>query len=265
MAQDGYGRRATNTVTPWLPASASFTYDLNGNLTGDGRRTFAYDDADQLKAVQVAGSWRSEFQYDGLGRRRITREYVWASGNWNLASEVRYVYDHRVVLQERDGANVPQVTYTRGADLSGRLQGAGGIGGLLARTDNRLLAVNAPDAHAYYSADGGGNITALVDGRQQVVARYRYDPFGNLLGLAGPLAEVNPYRFSSKEVHAASGLYAYGFRFYDPSLQRWLNRDPLGEAGGINLYGFVGNSPLSRVDPWGLEDLDDWLDLPELG
>ena len=44
-----------------------------------------------------------------------------------------------------------------------------------------------------------------------------------------------------------------GFRFYDPSLQRWINQDPLGEAGGINLYGFVGNDPVNFVDRWGLE------------
>jgi RHS repeat-associated protein len=56
------------------------------------------------------------------------------------------------------------------------------------------------------------------------------------------------YRFSSKELHSNSGLYYYGFRFYDPSLGRWINRDPLGEAGGINLYGFVHNNPNYYAD-----------------
>ncbi len=254
VAQDAGGRLATNTVTPWLPVSTSFTYDNDGNLTGDGRRTFEYDDADQLKAAQVAGNWRTEFKYDGFGRRRRVRvEKVWNGSAFVTAGETRYVYDHLVVLQERDANNVPQVTYTRGADLSARLQGAGGIGGLLARTDNAaLLTSNATNAHAYYYADGGGNITALMDGRQSVVVRYRYDPFGNLLGLAGPLAEANVYRFSSKEFHAVSGLYYYGFRFYEPSLQRWLNQDPLGERGGINLYSYVENDPVNFVDPLGL-------------
>lgn len=164
----------------------------------------------------------------------------------------RYVYDQTLVIQERDGNNVPLVTYTRGADLSGGLQRAGGIGGLLARTENQSLAVSDPGAHGFYHADAGGNITALVDSRQNVLARYRYDPFGNLLGLAGPLAEANSYRFSSKEQHAASGLYYYGYRFYEPSLQRWVNRDPIGERGGLNLYTFVGNTPLQLLDPYGL-------------
>jgi len=59
-------------------------------------------------------------------------------------------------------------------------------------------------------------------------------------------------RFSSKEVHANSGLYYYGLRYYEPNLQRFINQDPIGEEGGINLYGFVYNSPINFVDPDGL-------------
>jgi RHS repeat-associated protein len=159
-----------------------------------------------------------------------------------------------LVVQERDGNNVPLATYTRGRDLSGGLQGAGGIGGLLARTENgKLITGNASAAHAYYQADAGGNVTCLLDAQNAVVARYQYDPFGNLLGLAGPLAEANLYRFSAKEFHANSGLYYYGYRFYEPRLQRWLNADPIGEAGGVNLYAFVDNNPVAKLDPSGLD------------
>ena len=56
----------------------------------------------------------------------------------------------------------------------------------------------------------------------------------------------NPYRFSTKE--QIGGLYSYGLRFYSPGLGRWINRDPIAEDGGTNLYGFVGNDPLNMVD-----------------
>src|SRR5208283_5015954 len=93
---------------------------------------------------------------------------------------------------------------------------------------------------------------SLTDSGGNVAARYLYDPFGKLIGKAGTMADVNRYMFSSKELHPTSGLYYYGFRFFDTGLQRWLNQDPIGEAGGMNLYGFVGNSPLGRMDPLGL-------------
>ncbi len=252
VATDNKGRQATNTVTAWLPASSTFTYDANGNLTGDGQRSFEYDDANQLTAVQVANAWRSEFAYDGLGRRRVRTEKVWNGSGWTISQVVRYLYDGMVVIRERDGNNVPQITYTRGLDLSGRLQRAGGIGGLLARTDHQEAFVNPQLATTFYHSDGGGNVMMLVDGYQHVAAQYHYDPFGNLIGESGPLADANVYRFSSKEFAVNAGLYYYGFRFYDPSLQRWLNRDPIGERGEINLYRFVTNDPINKLDPLGL-------------
>jgi RHS repeat-associated protein len=66
------------------------------------------------------------------------------------------------------------------------------------------------------------------------------------------LATANTYRFSSREYVPSSGLYVYLYRFYNPGTERWLNQDPLAEAGGINLYGFVGNRPVYRIDPRGL-------------
>src|SRR5438270_11917580 len=120
-------------------------------------------------------------------------------------------------------------TQTRGLDLRRSLNGLGGIGGLLARTD-------AAGASGFYHADGAGNVTALVDGQENVSARYLYGAYGRLIGQWGPMAEANRYRFSSKEHWARADLYDFGRRRYDPELQRWISQDPIGEAGGVNLY-----------------------------
>jgi RHS repeat-associated protein len=165
---------------------------------------------------------------------------------WNVTKETRYVYDGMLAIQERDGSNIPQVSYTRGKDLSGGFQGAGGIGGLLGTTSGGI-------SHFYHS-DGGGNVTALLNVGNQLSAAYNYDPYGNLLSSSGPMADANPYRFSSKEFHGPSGSYAYGYRFYDPNFQRWLNRDPIAESGGINLFSFIGNHPTQSIDPFGWSD-----------
>ena len=130
-------------------------------------------------------------------------------GSWTQTSETRYVYDGRRVIQERDGNNTPTVSYTRGLDLSGTLGGAGGIGGLIARTDN--LA----NTHALYHADGNGNITALIDNTANptaMAASYGYGPFGNIVSQSGSLASANVYRFSSKEFIANPGCCASRLR-----------------------------------------------------
>src|SRR6266511_1134779 len=133
------------------------------------------------------------------------------------------------VIQERDGSNNPLVAYTRGSDLSGSFEGAGGIGGLLARSHG--YSSGSLTNHNFYHADGNGNISYMVNSSQSMVATYRYDPFGNYISQSGSLASANGYRFSSKEIHANSGMYYYGFSFYDPTLQRWINRDPICESG----------------------------------
>ncbi len=160
------------------------------------------------------------------------------------------VYDGNLVIQERDINNLPTTTYTRGTDLSGSLERAGGIGGLLARTAQSYVDAPLP-GHSFYHADGNGNITMLINSSQAIVAKYLYDAFGNVLSKSGLLADANLYQFSSKEKDMPSGLVYYSYRYYDPNLQRWLNRDPIGEDGGINLYQFVANDPLDYVDPLG--------------
>jgi RHS repeat-associated protein len=165
-----------------------------------------------------------------------------------VAGRDQLLYDGMLVIQARDGNNVPTVSYTRGRDLGGGRQSAGGIGGLLALTQPSAFSPQ----HFYYHSGGNGNVTSLLDSHQTVAARYQYDPFGNLLASSGIMADINLYRFSSKEAHANSGLYYYGFRFYEPGLQRWINADPIGELTDRNLYRLANNAPVFGVDPFGL-------------
>lgn len=80
--------------------------------------------------------------------------------------------------------------------------------------------------------------------------------FGELLSATGEAAELCSFRSSSKYADPITGFAYYGYRFYNPNTGRWLNRDPIEEEGGVNLYGMVGNSPVNSVDPTGL---DRWI------
>ena len=262
---------------------ATYSYDSNGNLTTgtNGSNAYVYDDENRL--IQwfwynngtncTGGGYRTDFFYDGLGRLRKRLEYSipptpGGAGApppsmqcvWNLNTEVYYIYDGMRVIQERDGSNNPLVAYTRGTDLSGTLEGAGGIGGLLARSDG-YSGGNFTN-HSYYHADGNGNITYLENSSQGLAATYRYDAYGNTVSTGGPLANGNVYRFSSKECHTNSGMYYFLHRFYHPNLQRWLNRDPKGEMSDPNLYRSFRNSPIEVVDPFGEITLNGCLCYP---
>jgi RHS repeat-associated protein len=106
-------------------------------------------------------------------------------------------------------------------------------------------------AHAA-AHDGNGNVMALLNLTSGTeTARYEYGPFGETARITGTFAKDNSFRFSTKYQDAESDLYYYGYRYYNATTGRWPNRDPLEEKGGVNLYEFVRNNPISMVDPDG--------------
>jgi len=114
-----------------------------------------------------------------------------------------------------------------------------------------LATYSGTDARMFY--DGNGNVGQVINGaNDQTIAVYEYDPFGDLVTSSGSFADVNPYKFSTKYQDDESGLYYYGYRFYSPEAGRWVNRDPIGESGGINLYKFFRNNGMTSIDFLGL-------------
>jgi RHS repeat-associated protein len=178
--------------------------------------------------------------------------YTWNAvlNTYQLSTERRYVYDGWNLVAELNGVNAPQRTYLWGLDLSGTLQAAGGVGGLLA-VNSRVT----PTGTFFVSHDGRGNVTQLTSGTDgTTVAQYAYGPFGELIRKPHPgstYASVNPFLFSTKFWDAETDLLYYGDRYYNPTTGRWLNRDPIGELGGLNLYAFSINDCINYIDPYG--------------
>jgi len=159
-----------------------------------------------------------------MSRRAQKKVSTYTSGSWSLTSSTTYLYDGWNLVREQTTINNQPSTsfYVWGLDLSGSLQGAGGIGGLLARVKDGVAQS--------YTYDGNGNVSELVDGNGIVAAHYEYDPYGNAIA---PIASDNPFRFSTKYLDAETGLYYYGYRYYSPVLGRWLNR---GQIRGSHLH-----------------------------
>ena len=244
------------------PAAVQPTYDLDGNLLQDGLWSFLWDGSNRLIQMESLPSWpaganrlKLRFAYDAAGRR--IHKQVFQEVNLNgsktyvLKLDRRFLYDGWNLIAELDPDGSPARTYLWGTDLSGSAQGAGGVGGLLAihilKGPASAVGVHFP----FY--DGNGNVTGLTSAATGMeTARYSYDAFGVELRASGPAAQANPFHFSTKFTDEESGLVYFGFRYYDPSAGRWLSRDPIGEQGGVNLYGMVRNDPVNSVDVLGL-------------
>ena len=153
-------------------------------------------------------------------------------------------------------------SYAWGLDASGTLTGAGGVGGLLLTSHHTPQADGSTQVTTLAPLyDFNGNVLAYADvATSTITHRIEYDPFGQELSLDTLLpgegaAEAPRFRFSTKYTDGETGLVYYGYRSYSPELGRWVNRDPIEEEGGINLYGMVGNDAVNRVDVLGLREV----------
>jgi RHS repeat-associated protein len=244
----------------------TFAYDYAGNLTSDSVWDYTYDAENRLLTMQhrseVIGAGmlgyadvrKLEFTYDYLGRRvqKIVR------GGWNgswftaILSIRKYLYDGWNVIAEFDATGTLTLvrSYTWGLDVTGSPGAAGGVGALLQFYDH------AASKTYLASYDGNGNVAALFNADSGAFAAvYEYGPAGEPLRaeVIDSAVADQPFRFSTKFTDRETGLVYYGQRYYSATLGRFINRDPIGEAGGINLYGFCANDGVNGWDYLGMD------------
>jgi RHS repeat-associated protein len=267
-----YGGGVSDAATPVtriytpnvLNQYSPITNDQTVSVTG-----FRPNSSTAVTINTVAPTYQTELQYSG-------------AGGWFLTGWERYVYDGwnqiLTVHMEDNGTTVRGRVSTNvwGPDLASlpydrqTWQAAGGVAGLVLIRDG----VSTFTGHAGWSAptdptdddyflfhDHLGNVTGY---RKAVVgvavgamaAIYEYDAFGRELrasydAVGSPNVKNMPYRFSTKFTDVESGFNYFGYRIYEPTKGRWLNRDPIGERGGSNLYSMVGNDAVNQIDVLG--------------
>jgi RHS repeat-associated protein len=196
---------------------ATVTYDPDGNLTSDGAATYTWNARGQLATVAKPGV-SATFDYAADGRR-LGRTVNQATTN--------YLYDGENPLQEKVGGAVTANMTASGVD-GFHLREAGG-------TTRRYLTNAVGSSVALLDSAGAG-------------ASYTYEPFGRTYSSGDDAG--NPYRFAGRE-DDNTGLHYNRARYYSPVLQRFLNEDPTGFAGGFNLHAYANNQPTVLVDPKG--------------
>jgi RHS repeat-associated protein len=214
---------ANNQLTQW--GSTAMTYDLNGNTLNDGTNSYTWDARNRLVSADNSGA---VFSYDPLGRR-VSKTVQGTTTN--------FLYDGANAVQEF-GTNPTANLLTGGVD-------------------ERFTRVSSTETDNYLT-DAMGSTVALTDTTGVTQEQYSYGPYG-ILSASGGGSTTNSYAYTGRETDGL-GVDYYRARYYNPTTGRFLSEDPIGLAGGFNLYAYAQDSPTNRVDPSGCLDCGQALD-----
>jgi RHS repeat-associated protein len=229
---NGVQRQFVHNVLNQLSSSSN---GVSGNVA------YQWDAMHRLVGISN-GTHRTAFSYDGFSRRTRVVE----SENGLVTSDNRYLWCGANLCEERDAT---------ASIVLKRFFGQG----LRAENGSTL-----PAGNYFFTRDHLRSVREMSDAAGLLRARYAYDPFGHRTRIAG--GADSDFGFAGYSVHAPSGLHLALYRAYDDGLGRWLNRDPIGEAGGLNLYAYVFNNPVNLRDPLGLRvpnSFSEWVGLGE--
>nr|WP_232918122.1 RHS repeat-associated core domain-containing protein [Pseudomonas syringae] len=227
------------------------SFDANGNMLQLVRgQVMGWDARNQLQHITTVqredGSNDDErYVYDGQGQRCRKISTAQASGR-TLINEVRYLPGLEI-RTTADGEILHVVTTQAGRNSVRVLHWEAGKPGAVENDQVR-----------YSLGDHLGSSTLELDQQGGLISQESYYPFGGTAWWAARSAVEAKYktvRYSGKE-RDASGLYYYGFRYYAPWLQRWINPDPAGDVDGLNLFCFSRNTPTLLVDRTGFSPFD---------
>jgi RHS repeat-associated protein len=224
---------AANRLTAW--GTHALAYDDNGVLSSDTdtvTQTYTWDERERLKQLKQGSATIASFQYDAFNRR---------AGKTIGSITTNFLNDGWQTVQELSGSTVTANLLT-GLDI------------------DELFRRSESATTSDFLVDAIGSVIALSDAAGSVQTSYAYEPYGQATSTGA--ASINAYQYTGRDNDVA-GLYYYRNRYYNPGFSRFTNEDPLGLAGGQNVYAFVGGNPISYSDPYGLSKFDKMFGLPK--
>lgn len=222
-------------------ATASYEYDANGSLTDDGTHVYAYDAAGRLRSTETG-----TYSYNGLGQRvqKVVSNPV-SGGLDGLGLPVQQTLSTTTLF-----------AYDEAGHLLGEYDGDGNLIQETLWLGDLPMVVLKPEATYYIHADHLNTPRQIDNSAQQAVWTWDTITFGGNTPsqpAAGAAANFQyNLRFAGQYYDAETGLFQNWNRDYSPNLGRYVESDPIGLAGGLNTYAYVGNDPLGFIDPEGL-------------
>jgi RHS repeat-associated protein len=232
---DVSGNIGMQIVSFTVAGTQSIGYDLNGNQTNENAWAFVYDRENRLISA-TAASLTVNYSYDALGRL-IERRTSGASATTN-----RLYYAGWQLIAEYNGAGALQRKYVYGPGI------------------DEPVRTTAGTTNYYYHAEGLGSVAEITDSSGLKAESYTYDVYGaptfyNASGVVtNGSAMCNRLMFTARDRDPDTGWYNYRYRYYNPTLGRFVHRDPVGiGSGDFNLYRYALNNPARWKDSFGLE------------
>ncbi|WP_347904257.1 RHS repeat-associated core domain-containing protein [Pseudomonas purpurea] len=250
LAAAAYSNRCLPVRNGVEPGEEDFRngFDANGNLLNlQPGQALSWDLRNQLREVRPverdSGADDSERYFYGADGMRVRKVRSTHTKAQTVTAEVRYLPNLELRTHSGTGEALQVISVQAGRGSVRVLH-----------WEAQRPAQIANDQQRYSLSDHLGSSTLELDQDAKVISQERYYPFGGTAWADGEAVQVSykTVRYSGKE-RDATGLYYYGFRYYMPWLQRWVNPDPAGAIDGLNLYSMVGNSPISYRDADGLE------------
>jgi RHS repeat-associated protein len=230
--------------------AVSLTYDNNGNLlTDEAGQSYVYDPWNRLHSVSNSNVTRT-FSYDGLHRGAVSIEDTSSSTS---IRELYYSNDWQVI-EEREDA------WRSSSPLEQNIWGLGYVDNLVRRDRYYDPSNNhdfSPVEHLWAQQDANDNVTSIADDTGTVKLRLVYDPYGKFATLDSNWSATTDsyewkYTHQGLRTYSDVGLIDNRERYYRPTLQRFVQQDPIGYTDGANLYQYQSSSPINLTDPNGL-------------